>query len=239
VDADRDRQETVRLSLALDPAFTVESCDRAKEAVARAAVRSPDLILCEVAVPGVDEPAVLAQLAEAPDTASVPIVFVAAPQPGDLDRLKSLGAAGVIARPLDPAALAGLVRRHLRFIKLADLREHFVQRLHRDARLLAQLRTDMGEAPSTAILEDLQSCAHKLAGTAGVFEFTEISNAASALEESVIARGGRAAGGDTVENDLDDLIRCIEDECSIEWTYPAGHATSDRRLRVDRGGTPT
>jgi CheY-like chemotaxis protein len=219
VEGDRDLRDLAQRSLAIDPTFTVESCERPDEALARATVAPPDLILCDAAMPEFEEPALLARFADGSRAANIPIVFTTAHrQPGELERLKSLGAAGVIEKPFDAATFAASVRRHLRFIKLADLREGFGQRLRDDAKRLMQLRERLQrDANSTAVLEALQTCSHKLAGTAGVFEFADVSHAAAALEDAVIARRRGAAGGETVENDLDALIREIEKECSVDW----------------------
>jgi two-component system, OmpR family, response regulator len=217
VDGDRALRELARRSLALDPAFTVESCERADEALARATALPPDLILCDVPGAELDEPALLARLAAGSRAAKIPVVLMTT-RPGEFAHLKSLGAVGVIEKPFDPATLAAAVRRHLRFIKLADLREGFGQRLRDDGKRLVQLREGLQrDANASVVLEALQTCAHKLAGTAGVFEFAEVSHAAAALEDAVIARRRGAAGGEAVEHDLDALIRIIENECSAEW----------------------
>ena len=219
VEGDRDLRELAQRSLAIDPTFTVESCERPDEALARATAAPPDLILCDAAMPEFEEPALLARFADGSRAANIPIVFTTAHrQPRELERLKSLGAVGVIEKPFDPATFAASVRRHLRFIKLADLREGFGQRLRDDAKRLTQLRDVFArDAQSAVALEQMQTCAHKLAGTAGVFEFADVSHAAAALEDAVIARRRGAAGGEAIEHDLDALIRIIEKECSAEW----------------------
>jgi CheY-like chemotaxis protein len=218
VDDDPDLREIVKLSLGLDPAMSVESCGRADEALARAADVKPDLVLCDVVMPEMDGPALVARLSETSDTADIPVVFMTARrEPSELERLRALGAAGVIAKPFNPAMLAASVRRHLRFAKLANMRDDFVQRLRRDAATFARLREDLerdGRSPS--VLEDLQSTAHKLCGTAGVFDFLDVSAAAAELEESVIDRRSGAGAAGMVEDDLDALIRCIDAECASE-----------------------
>jgi two-component system, OmpR family, response regulator len=64
-------------------------------------------------MPGMDGPTTLLQLRERPRTAGVPVVFLTArPPPRELDRFLSLGAAGVIAKPLDPMTPAAQVLRY-------------------------------------------------------------------------------------------------------------------------------
>jgi two-component system, OmpR family, response regulator len=113
VDDEADIRDVVEISLGLDPAFEVRSCASGGDAVAIVAEWPPDLILLDVVMPGMDGPMTLAQLRERRETAKVPVVFLTArAESSERDRLLSLGAAGVIAKPFDPMMLAGLVRRY-------------------------------------------------------------------------------------------------------------------------------
>jgi len=56
----------------------------------------------------------------------------------------------------------------------------------------------------------LQSCVHKLAGAAGVFNFQAVSHSAAALEEAIIARGDGRGSADAIAANLDALLDCIE-----------------------------
>jgi CheY-like chemotaxis protein len=212
VDDDPDIRAVVELSLSLDPAFAVTSCASGDDALAMAADRAPDLILCDVMMPGMDGPAVLARLRESASTAKTPVVFMTArAQTRELAELMSLGAVAVITKPFDPMKLADMVRGHLRFDKFAMAGDGFVQRLRRDAATLAIYRENLrSDSDSSVQLEGLQSCVHKLAGAAGVFDFQAVSFTASALEESIIERrAGRSAPG-TIEANFDVLLECIE-----------------------------
>ena len=102
VDDDPDIRAVVELSLGLDPEFSVISCAHADDALAMAAERAPDLILCDVTMPGMDGPTMLARLHENARTAKIPVVFVTArAQAGELERLKLRGAAAVFTKPFD------------------------------------------------------------------------------------------------------------------------------------------
>jgi CheY-like chemotaxis protein len=214
VDDDPDIREIVELSLSLDPSFAVMSCACGDDALAKAADQAPDLILCDVMMPGMDGPAVLARLRENGNTAKTPVVFMTArAQTRELEHFKSLGAAAVITKPFDPMKLADAVRGHLRSDKIAAVEDGFVQRLRKDAILLAQYRDHFqSEAESPALLENIQSCTHKLAGAAGVFNYQAVSVAASALEETIIAqRAGQGVPG-RVEANFDALLESIAQE---------------------------
>src|SRR5215471_5806583 len=100
VDDDRDLRRLVEMSLGSDGAFAVRSCSSGEEAIAVAAEWSPHLILCDIMMPGMDGPATLARLRESPATSVIPVIFITARvQPQELERFKSLGAAGVITKP--------------------------------------------------------------------------------------------------------------------------------------------
>ncbi|MEK1854183.1 MAG: response regulator [Phyllobacterium sp.] len=75
---------------------------------------NPDLILLDVMMPGIDGPMTLAALRVETITKDIPVVSITArTQARDVERFLELGAAGVIAKPFDPMALAGDVRKYL------------------------------------------------------------------------------------------------------------------------------
>jgi CheY-like chemotaxis protein len=213
VDDDPDIREIVKLSLDLHPIFEVASCASGEDALAISSSYEPDLVLCDVMMPGMDGPAVLAHLHENPITAKTPVVFMTARvQPKDLDQFKMLGAAGVIIKPFDPMALADKVQEYLNSAKRAA--EHdFGRRLRSDAGTLKIIREKLiNGSASLAVLEDCRSCAHKLAGAAGVYGFQEMSRLASILEEALIEILARPGCSDPVSARLDTLLEHIERE---------------------------
>jgi putative two-component system response regulator len=98
---------------------------------------SPDVVLLDVMMPGLDGWKVAEQLLEDPATADVPIVFLTAR--ADLrDRARGMDTGGVdyITKPFNPVELAPLIRRivaavergereQLRTEKIAELRALF------------------------------------------------------------------------------------------------------------------
>jgi two-component system, OmpR family, response regulator len=118
VDDDPDLRTVVELSLALDPELTVTSCANGEDALALAKHLVPDLILCDVMMPGMDGPTLLARLRENPQTKNIPMVFMTArAQISELNQLTLLGAAAVFTKPFDPMTLAAMVRSELHSIK--------------------------------------------------------------------------------------------------------------------------
>lgn len=114
VDDEDDIREIAQMSLELDPELEVRACGSGRDALMTAAEWRPDLILLDVMMPVMDGPETLARLRERPEGATVPVVFITArTQAADVERLKRLGAVGVIAKPFDPMTLAEQVRAWL------------------------------------------------------------------------------------------------------------------------------
>jgi len=214
VDDDRDIREIVKFSLQLDPIFEVTSCASGEDAIAISTDCEPDLVLCDVMMPGMDGPAVLKRLRESPMTAKTPVLFMTArAQTQDVQRFKELGAAGVITKPFDPMKLTDTVRGHLSAIKCGVIGDEFALRLRSDADALKTFRQKLQNDPSSSVvLESIRSCAHKLAGTAGIFNFRVVSSMASNLEEAIVERCAGENTPNTVESKLDALLQRIEVE---------------------------
>jgi CheY-like chemotaxis protein len=114
VDDESDIREVASMALELDPAFVVKTCSGGQEALDMARSWNPDLILLDVMMPGMDGPMTLAALRAETITKDIPVVFITArTQARDVERFLELGAAGVIAKPFDPMALAEDVRKYL------------------------------------------------------------------------------------------------------------------------------
>lgn len=213
VDDDSDIRVVVEISLGLDPAFTLMNCSNGIDALALANDWAPDLILCDVMMAGMDGPGLLMRLRENPRTARIPVLFMTADvQTRQLKKLKLLGAVGVVTKPFDVVTLPDIVRSHLRTAKSATAAYDFAERLRKDAAtlLVFQKTNTLWEDSGSSVPEGLQSCAHKLAGAAGVFDFPVVSAAASELEDTIIERrAGRGTLGG-VKASLAALLECIE-----------------------------
>ena len=224
VDDEADIREVVKIALDLDPELVVRSCASGEEALAEAAAWTPDLLLCDVMMPFMDGPALLARLRASPLTAAVPLVFMTArAQETELGRLRLLGAIGTIAKPFDPMSLSELVRYHITSSKLAAMSDGFDNRLRADLATLVRCRSGLHHnALSAAEMELLESCAHKLSGAAGIFGYQDVSDAALRLEESVIAERSGVATRSDAKAQLDALVDCISRQPSVSGTSIRG-----------------
>jgi CheY-like chemotaxis protein len=113
VDDEADIRELVELSLSREPDLVTRSCGSGKEALAIAADWRPNIILLDVIMPGMGGIGTLARL-RIDVKSGMPVVFMTglrrAHKP---EYYRSLGAAGVIFKPFEPATLAASVRGFL------------------------------------------------------------------------------------------------------------------------------
>lgn len=94
--------------MALDgEGFELVICESGQEALSQAAGITPDLLLLDVMMPGMDGPTTLLKLREFPHLAHVPAIFMTARvQPEEVAQYKAMGAVGVISKPFDPMTLS-------------------------------------------------------------------------------------------------------------------------------------
>lgn len=100
VDDEPDIREVAAIALELDADLTLTSVASGAEALTRLSEGArPDLILLDVMMPGMDGPRVLARLREMEGLATTPVIFMTArAQSDEVERLKALGAIGVLVK---------------------------------------------------------------------------------------------------------------------------------------------
>lgn len=104
-------QAVAKLALEKVGGFEVLICSSGAEALEKVAAFSPDLILLDVVMPGMDGPATLQRLRGESATLAIPVVFLTAnAQPAEVAHYKSLGAKDVVAKPFNPMTLAAQIR---------------------------------------------------------------------------------------------------------------------------------
>jgi CheY-like chemotaxis protein len=194
VEDDPDIQTIARMSLEAVGGFRVLACASGSEALERVGPFSPDLILLDVMMPGMDGLATLEALRRLPVAAQVPVVFMTAKvQAQEVARYREIGAVDVIAKPFDPMALPAVVRTIWEGLtpasgaqpdlEILELRRLFAgrlpERLAEIGRVWAEVRTtgwDHGP------LRELHRLAHSLAGAGATFGFPEVTRVAGELE---------------------------------------------------------
>ena len=114
IDDDPDIRLIVRVSLSRR-GFVVAEASSGPDGLRSARDDRPDVIVLDVMMPEMDGPATLEALLADPAIAGVPVVFLTAKaMRSEIDRLRALGAAGVLLKPFDPLSLAGELEAVLR-----------------------------------------------------------------------------------------------------------------------------
>lgn len=110
IDDERDVRYVARISLGRVGNMIVIEASSGEEGIARARSEQPDFILLDMMMPGMDGAATFRALREDAQTASIPVVFLTAvAKVAEVQRLKDLGARGVVLKPFDPITLPGQV----------------------------------------------------------------------------------------------------------------------------------
>jgi len=112
VDDEADIRQVAKLALEQVGGFTVESCESGAQAIEKAPIFNPDMILLDVMMPGMSGPDTLEALRGLPETAGTPIVFMTAKvQAPEIKALRELGATGVIEKPFDPMTVSECIKQ--------------------------------------------------------------------------------------------------------------------------------
>lgn len=115
VDDDADMRTIVAMALSLDPGVTVTVAASGQEGLEMlAGGPTPDVVILDVMMAGLDGPAVLERMRADPAMAHLPVVFMTANgRPGHIASWLARGAIGVILKPFDTIGLSAEVRRLL------------------------------------------------------------------------------------------------------------------------------
>lgn len=109
VDDEPDLREVAAMALELEPGIAVRSCGSGPEALEILEGWTPDLVLLDMMMPGMDGPtthvAIRKKFGE-----DLPVAYITArTQEAEQARLRQQGAVGVIPKPFDPMTLAAQV----------------------------------------------------------------------------------------------------------------------------------
>lgn len=111
IDDDADIRLIAGLSLSRLGGMEVVEAASGAEGVRKAQDEKPDVILLDMMMPAMDGSATLAALRSQPATATTPVIFLTAKaMRAEIERLRALGAAGVLIKPFDPRTLPAEVR---------------------------------------------------------------------------------------------------------------------------------
>ena len=111
IDDENDIRRIARLGLERVGKMEVIDAGSGADGIEKARADKPDVVLLDVMMPVQDGPATLQALKADPATASIPVIFLTAKAlASEVQRLRSLGATGVLTKPFDAMTLAAEVR---------------------------------------------------------------------------------------------------------------------------------
>ena len=111
VDDEDDIRRIAMLALVGLGGMEVGEASGGSEGIRRAREDHPDVILLDMMMPGMDGLATFRALRGDPETSGIPVVFLTAKaMTAEVDRLKALGARGVLIKPFDPMTLPAQLR---------------------------------------------------------------------------------------------------------------------------------
>jgi CheY-like chemotaxis protein len=114
VDDEADIRRIAALSLSGVGGMEVAQAGGGSEGIRMAREDRPDVILLDMMMPGLDGPATFQALRSDPETSAIPVVFLTAKAMStEVERLRGLGARGVLIKPFDPMDLPRLLRELL------------------------------------------------------------------------------------------------------------------------------
>lgn len=107
IEDEEDIRIVAQIALEQIGGLTTRTCASGPEGLKAAAEFSPQLILLDVMMPGMDGPSVLGKLRQRDEFNHIPVVFITAKvQPDEVHRFKEMGADAVITKPFEPVKLA-------------------------------------------------------------------------------------------------------------------------------------
>jgi len=177
--------------------FDFEVCGDGREALDKAPLFRPDLILLDVMLPFLDGPGILRELRRDPAFAATEVIFMTARAlPEEIAEYRTLGCIDVIVKPFDPMTLAETIQslwdRHYRQAaagersELAELEKKYVRQLPSRLAEIEQVAGTLGEKGGRDDLDRLFHLSHRLTGSSATLGFPRISDAARAVENLLI-----------------------------------------------------
>jgi CheY-like chemotaxis protein len=233
---DLDIQEVTTVLLSNLAGFEVQAFGSAAEGLAAAPAFDPDLILLDVMMPGLDGQGAFAAFRQMPATATTPVIFMTARvQPREILQYRQLGSLGVIPKPFDPDTLAETIQgmwdryqqarlKEARREDLAALRKLYAADLPERLRAIEAAANSLRDNGwDGQVAASLYEMAHRLAGSAAIYGFPAVSEAALRIGNS----NGNGSGS-WVPADPRPLLKLVA----------ALSATFQRSVAEDRANPP-
>lgn len=248
VEDEPDLRTIVSLSLREIGGFDVLACSSGIEALERAPVFQPQLVLLDVMMPGMDGPETLEALRELNECAETPMAFITAKiNTAETERLLGFGAVDIIGKPFNPLTLHETVANIWERARaqqepnnlepdvtseIVAITARFRERMVASVEELGAYRESLAgsdAAPNADTLDALCMLAHRLNGSGTTFGFAKVSASAASLEATIQdCQNGADISAEGVLKHLDNLVTQLQ--TSIADEQPAEPIRSETRL---------
>jgi DNA-binding response OmpR family regulator len=147
-----DTRDNLRLltQILTQRGYKVHAVSSGEQGLVAAAAASPDLILLDIMMPGIDGYTVCEQLKAKPETAKIPVIFISALNE-PLDKVKAFTAGGVdyLTKPFQVEEILARVNVHLTLRNLQRRLEEANAKLAAQNQELQQRNAELQEALTT------------------------------------------------------------------------------------------
>lgn len=110
IDDNDDIRQLLRMTLEFED-FDVLEASGGAAGLEMAHLRRPDMIICDVMMPGMDGHALCQAVTADPDLRGIPVLMLSAlDKKADVDRARAAGARGYLVKPFSPTELMQAVR---------------------------------------------------------------------------------------------------------------------------------
>jgi CheY-like chemotaxis protein len=114
IDDEEDTRSIASMSLSILGGLEVIEAESGNDGIIKAEQERPDVILLDMMMPVMDGSQTLVALQNNLGTKDIPVIFLTAKaMTSEIERLKRMGAVGVLTKPFDPTLLANQVRQIL------------------------------------------------------------------------------------------------------------------------------
>jgi CheY-like chemotaxis protein len=111
IDDEEDTRSIASMSLTILGGLEVIEAENGADGVNKAATEQPDVILLDMMMPMMDGPSTLEALRANARTNKIPVIFLTAKaMTTEIEKLKRMGAKGVLTKPFDPTILANQMK---------------------------------------------------------------------------------------------------------------------------------
>jgi len=111
IDDEEDTRTIASMSLSMLGGIDVVEAESGEEGIVKAEQEQPDAILLDMMMPIMDGENTLSALQKNTGTQNIPVIFLTAKaMTSEIERLKRMGAIGVLTKPFDPTVLASQVK---------------------------------------------------------------------------------------------------------------------------------